>query len=118
MVRLAGPTGGEVGVDGPCDSGSLPDAVGSCPSTVCNRADRTGDPEVFGMTVPPIRYTGRLMEVVSPMFGVDGDVSCELRRDLDRLPMKLLTLTPRLKGGVGSSELTSEARPRESVRGR
>lgn len=105
---------GDTGVD----SGSLPDAVWSGPLTVCSRADRAGDPGVFGITVPPMRYTGRLTDVVSLVFGVGGDVSCELRRDLDRLPMKLLTLTPRLKGSVGSSGLASGARPRESVRGR
>lgn len=116
MVLLIAPLGGEAGHDGPWDSGSLLDALGSWPSTVRKRGDMTGEPAVLGMTVPPMRYTERLADVVSAMVGIDP-ASSELRRDLDRLPMKLLTLAPRPKGGVGPSSVGDEW-PLERVLGR
>lgn len=65
------------------------------------------------ITVPPIRYTGRL-EVDCAVLGVEP--SSELRRDLALPWIMELTLAPRLNGGVVSP--VGESMALDNVRGR
>lgn len=75
----------------------------------------TGDSLRFGITVPPIRYIGRL-EVDCAVLSVEP--SSELRRDLPLRWMMVLTLAPRRNGGILASSVAGESMALDNVRGR